>query len=121
MKWVKWKDQDELSNLIQYNIDTGSGKHYIAENIIRDSKGKYTQEEIFNKISELSNKKLIVGEEEDWIRVTEWASDGVMTIKKDATYEECLQILKAHGVYHPRMLQNGVITKIEQEEYDKQS
>jgi hypothetical protein len=121
MKWIKWKDQDELSELIQYNIDKGSGRQYIAENIIRDSSGKYTQEEIYSKISELSNKKLIVGEEEDWIRVTEWAHDGVMTLKKDASYRECLQILKDCGVYHPDMLRNRVITETEKDEYDKQS
>lgn len=118
MKWIKWKDQDELSKLIQYNIDTGACKQYIAENIIRDSNGKYTQEEIYNKISELSNKKLIVGEDEDWFRVTEWAHDGVMTLKQDATYRECLQILKECGVYHPDMLQNRIITQSEKEKYE---
>ena len=110
MKWITWKEQSELGNLIKYWIDKGACTSYIVSNIQIET-NKYTKEDIEKEIQILKSKWLIVGD--NYFRVTAWSHDGVIEAFKNENWTECLKKLKKLHVYHPDMVRENIIKKEE--------
>jgi len=112
MKWIKWKDQNELAHKIRYCIDTGSHRDLIIEQIMHEHPDKYTKDEINKEISELKKKWLIV-KNDGMLFVSEWSHDAIIKATGQKSFQCALRRLKQFGVYHPDMLRDKIITEDE--------
>lgn len=115
MRWITWTMQTDLARLIRYYVDTGSSAEHIVRMILADSPGVYTEEQIRKELAWLLSICLLVSDD-GYIKVTEWAHDTVMTAlgaHSEASWKDCLRLLRGRGIWHPDMIQYGVATKEE--------
>lgn len=118
MRWITWQKQTELARLIRNCIDTGSTADYVVKSILLDYPGVYTADQIRKELDWLLGLCLVVSDD-GYIKVTEWAHDAVIAAleaqNQSAAYSwvECLRLLKGRGIWHPDMIQYGVVTKEE--------
>ena len=108
MQWILWKDQNELAKELQYHVDKGACREFLIKEALRDTKGKYTEQEITKELNNLLEKHLLI-DNDDWIQVTEWAHDGIY--KKFG--EDCLNKLKKLKIFHKDMISRNIRTKDE--------
>ena len=111
VRWITWKMQPELALEIRYYVDTGSNRDILVQQIC-EARPQSTSADVRAEIERLLLLGLLV-EDHGYIKVTEWAYDTVMTALGVEDWEECLQTLKARGIWHPDMIQYGVATKEE--------
>lgn len=104
MEWLKWKEQGELALSIRDWIDTGSYRKLVIKNVIEESGGKYTEDQVDKKISELKEKYLII-EGSGSLHVTEWATGSLDDADgfEGLDYDEIMDILFKAKVYHPHI------------------
>lgn len=119
MRWITWKQQTKLAQLVRYYVDTGSGTNILVQRLVEEHP-EYTVEAVHKEIEWLKTLWLLVYDpEQDWLQVTEFARNGLYRAVTrelhvdldDCDAATCLKWLKERGVFHRDMVQYGIVAK----------